>query len=535
MEGCHKDAGCIYFEAEPKELQAGIVSNSCRLYDELNLLFEISQTLERSFDLSEVMEPVLEQMAGLFGMRRGSIAILNRQTHTISTQYTYGISEEDKNSPEILRAQEYCKATIETGKPVIVPDIRKDEEMSARALAYPELTEGKQVSFISAPIKVGDKVVGCLNMERLAPVSRGFDADLRLLLLMGSVIARAVELRRQAEERYQQLEEENKKLQEHIENRYKPDNMVGSSSAMRMVYRHIEQVAESNTTVLLRGESGTGKELAASALHNASQRVGKAFVKFNCAALPESIIESELFGHEKGAFTGALSMRKGRFEIANGGTIFLDEIGDISPGTQVKLLRVLQEKCIERVGSHDPIHCDVRIITATSRNLEDMISKGEFREDLYYRLNVFPIYIPALRDRKSDILLLADHFIEKFSKDTGKKIRRITSVAIDMLMEYHWPGNVRELENCIERAVLLCNTDSIEAHHLPPTLQVKDASEKPKGTLQSAVDALEQELIFDALKQNKGVISKTARDLGLTERIMGLRIKKYGIDTQRFK
>ncbi|MBN2068825.1 MAG: sigma 54-interacting transcriptional regulator [Opitutales bacterium] len=512
-----------------------MIGNSCRLYDELSLLLEISQTLERSLDLSDVMAPVLEKMAGLFGMRRGIVSILNGKTNALLPQYTYGLSKDEQNTKSFERILHYTQTAVDTGKPLIVPDIRKDAELAPRASEYPELIDGKQVSFISAPIRMEDKVVGCISIERLAPVSRGFDADLRLLLLMGSVIARAIELRRQAQERYELLEEENKKLQEHIENRYKPDNMVGSSNVMRMVYGHIEQVADSNTTVLLRGESGTGKELAAFAIHIASRRRNKTFLKFNCAALPESIIESELFGHEKGAFTGALAMRKGRFEIADGGTIFLDEIGDITPSTQVKLLRVLQEKCIERVGSHETIHCDVRVIAATSRNLEEMISTGKFREDLYYRLNVFPIYMPALRDRKTDILLLADHFVEKFSRDMGKKVRRISSVAIDMLVQYYWPGNVRELENCIERAVLLCNGSAIEAHHLPPTLQVKDESDKPRGTLQSAVDALEQELIFDALKQTKGNISKASRELGLTERIMGLRIKKYAIDTRRFK
>jgi Nif-specific regulatory protein len=312
--------------------------------------------------------------------------------------------------------------------------------------------------------------------------------------------------------------------------------MIGNSNAMRSVYMHIEQVAGSATTVLIRGESGVGKELVARALHEQSPRKGKTFVKFNCAALPESIIESELFGHEKGAFTGAVAMRKGRFEVADGGTIFLDEIGDLSAPTQVKLLRVLQEKEFERVGSQTPISCDVRIITATSRNLEAMIEQEKFRADLYYRLNVFPIYVPPLRDRKSDLLLLADHFVEKFSKSCGKNVRRITTAAVDLLVSYHWPGNVRELENCIERAVLLCSGLSIEAHHLPPTLQKKDPSEKgSSGTLDSAVSALEYEMIVAELKACEGNMARAARTLGLTERQIGLRVKRYGIDFKRFR
>ncbi len=229
-------------------------------------------------------------------------------------------------------------------------------------------------------------------------------------------------------------------------------------------------------------------------------------------------------------------MRKGRFEIADGGTIFLDEIGDISPSTQIKLLRILQEKEFERVGSQTPIRSDVRVITATSRNLEEMIEREKFRSDLYYRLNVFPIYVPPLRDRKSDILLLADCFVEKFGKISGKKVRRISTAAIDLLVSYHWPGNVRELENCIERAVLLSPGPSIEAHHLPPTLQKKDPSEKgTAGTLDSAVSALEYEMIVAELKAFDGNMARAARKLGLTERQIGLRVKRFGIDFKRFR
>jgi len=229
-------------------------------------------------------------------------------------------------------------------------------------------------------------------------------------------------------------------------------------------------------------------------------------------------------------------MRRGRFEVASGGTIFLDEIGDISPATQAKLLRVLQEREFERVGSHTPIQCDVRVIAATSRNLEAMMESGQFRADLYYRLNVFPIYVPALREHRTDILQLADYFIEKFRQANGKPVSRISTAAIDMLMAYHWPGNVRELENCIERAVLLCEGTAIEAHHLPPTLQmVGPADGETRGTLESALGALEYEMIVSELKRSGGNMTQAARALGLTERIMGLRVKKYKIDTRRFK
>jgi len=288
--------------------------------------------------------------------------------------------------------------------------------------------------------------------------------------------------------------------------------------------------------VLLRGESGVGKELVAHAIHYNSRRADKPFVKVSSGALPETIIESELFGHEKGSFTGAIAQRRGRFELAAGGTLFLDEIGDLSPATQIRLLRVLQEKEFERVGGTETVKTDVRIIAATNRDLETLIEEGRFRQDLYYRLNVFPIHVPPLRDRKTDIMLLADHFVEKYSRAHGKNVRRISTPAIDMLVSYHWPGNVRELENCIERAVLLSADEVIHGHHLPPTLQTAEATGTvPPSDLQAALDGVEREMILDALKSSRGNMAKAARGLGISERLMGLRIRKHGIEPMRFR
>jgi Nif-specific regulatory protein len=298
----------------------------------------------------------------------------------------------------------------------------------------------------------------------------------------------------------------------------------------------VAQVSKSDATVLIRGESGTGKELVAQAIHYNSPRAGKSLIKVNCAALPETVIESELFGHEKGAFTGAISTRKGRFEAADGGTIFLDEIGDLSPMTQVKLLRVLQEKEFERVGGNETIRTNVRVIAATNRNLEDLMEVGTFREDLYYRLNVFPVHIPPLRERRDDILLLSDHFIDKYGERNHKTIQRISTPAIDLLTNYHWPGNVRELENCVERAVLLSVDGVIHSHHLPPSLQSAESTNTQiSGSLQETLDNLERELLMDALKSAKGNMARAARMLDITERIMGLRIKKHGIDPKSFR
>ncbi len=302
------------------------------------------------------------------------------------------------------------------------------------------------------------------------------------------------------------------------------------------MYEQVAQVAKTNTTVLIRGESGTGKELIAHAIHYNSLRAKKPFVKVSCAALPESLIESELFGYEKGAFTGAQTRKKGRFEMAEGGTLFLDEIGDVNPGTQVKLLRVLQEREFERLGGTDTVKVNVRLIAATNQDMEKGIAEGKFREDLFYRLNVFTIFVPPLRDRKADLLLLADHFVEKFSREHSKMIKRISTPAIDMLMSYHWPGNVRELENALERSVLVCDGQVIHGHHLPPSLQTAESSGTvTRVSMDDAVAAYEKDLIQDALKTTRGNRAKAARLLDTTERVFNYKVKKYAVDAQRFR
>jgi Nif-specific regulatory protein len=298
----------------------------------------------------------------------------------------------------------------------------------------------------------------------------------------------------------------------------------------------LSQVAPSDATVLITGESGTGKELIAAEVHRLSKRAAAPFVKINCAALPESIIESELFGHEKGAFTGAIRERKGRFELADRGTIFLDEAGELSPQIQVKLLRVLQERELERVGGSGAIKVDVRLIAATNRNLEEEVKAGRFREDLYYRLNVFPLHMPPLRERKSDIVLLADYFAEKYAGKNGKLIKRISTPALDLLTSYTWPGNVRELENCMERAVILSTDTVIHSYNLPPSLQsAASTNTEPTTTLEAALSRLEKELIVEALKIADGNMAAASRSLGITERQMGLRVHHYGINWKFFR
>jgi len=344
------------------------------------------------------------------------------------------------------------------------------------------------------------------------------------------MVGQAVKIRELAEKEKQAVVSENIKLRQELKGKYKFGNIVYGSPLMESVLNIAMQVAESQATVLIRGESGTGKELIASAIHYSSPRAGKPFIKVACASLPENLLESELFGYERGAFTGALERKPGRFEMANGGTIFLDEIGDMTLSTQVKLLRILQEKEFERLGGTQTIKADARVICATHRDLENMMKEGRFREDLYYRINVFPVNLPPLRDRKEDISLLADSFIEKYSKENKKNIKGMNRAALDMLMAYSWPGNVRELENVIERAVVLCHKDLISVQELPANLQGSGDMNIQSGsmTLPELVGSIEKQKIIDALHKHK--TQKTAaKALGITERILGYKIKNYNI------
>ncbi|MCA1905967.1 MAG: nif-specific transcriptional activator NifA [Desulfarculus sp.] len=506
-----------------------------REVEELTLLFEISQTLDGSLDLRDVMGPVLTAMSKHMGMLRGTITLLNRETGEIMIEAAHGLSAKQRERGRYALGEGVTGKVVQTGRPAVVPHIQDEPAFLDRTGARAEMDK-RDISFICVPIKIGNETVGALSADRLFAEVVDLDEDVRVLQVIASMIAQAVRLRQQALEEQERLREENLRLNQTLKDRFQPANIIGKSKAMQIVYDLIAQVSPSNTTVLIRGESGTGKELVAHAIHFNSFRSSKPFIKVNCAALPESVIESELFGHEKGAFTGAVNMRKGRFELADGGTLFLDEVGDLSPATQVKLLRVIQEREFERVGGTSTIKTDVRVIAATNRGLEELIDKAQFRQDLYYRLNVFPIHVPPLRERGTDILLLANYFAEKYSKENHKAIRRISTPAIDMLMSYHWPGNVRELENCIERAVLLSTDEVIHGHHLPPTLQTAEHSgTMHQGSLESTLENVERELIIEALKNSRGNKAKAARLLGITERLMGLRVRKYGIDPRRFR
>lgn len=500
-----------------------------KLAREVEILSDISKAFAESLDLEESLKSILKSLDTHLKLQRGTITLLDPQTETINIKVAHGLTERSKRLGSYKVGEGITGKVVQSGKEIIVPDISKDPRFLHKTKSRKQASD-KRIAFFCVPIKLEGKTIGALSVDRQAGRGDNFEANVNLLNIIATMVAQAVKLNKLIQSDRKQLRDENIRLRQELKNRFNIHNMVGSSNAMQEVYRLIEQVCDSNATVLIRGESGTGKDLVAHAIHYNSPRASKPFVKVNCTALPDTLLENELFGHEKGAFTGATDRKLGRFERAHGGTIFLDEIGDFPPSLQVKLLRVIQFKEFERVGGYETIQANVRIIVATNKNLEELIKQGVFREDLYYRINVFPIYLPPLRERKDDIMLLADYFLEKYAAENNKDISRISTPAIDMLTRYHWPGNIRELENCIERAVLLSDGDVIRSEHLPPSLQmIKKTASIAERSLTEIIANKEQELIVDALKKCGGQQRKAAKELGITERMLGYKIAKYAI------
>ena len=506
-------------------------------FNGLSALYRIARVLSDGGTLATIMENVLDCLETYAGMKRGMISIVNKENSQLAVDAARGISESSKQRGKYRIGEGITGKVVATGRPIAIPRLRNEPTFLDKTGARKNLRD-TDLAFMCVPIKANDHVVGTMSVDKVAVEDAiTLEGELRFLEAVADMIAQVVSARQREQERIAALEHENLELRKTLEDKGKPDEMIGNSSTMREVYLQIAQVAPSGTTALLRGETGTGKELVARAIHEKSQVAQGQFIAVNCAALPESLLESELFGHEKGSFTGALAKRIGRFEAADNGTLFLDEIGEMSMSAQGRLLRAIQEKEIQRVGGSEAVHVNVRLICATNRNLEQEVKEGRFREDLYYRINVFTISLPPLRERGADVLLLADYFVRKYATSHHKMINRISTPAIDMLSVYHWPGNVRELENVIERAVLVAAGTAIEGHDLPPTLQLKDNDLRGmrKDTLDDMVGLYERDIIIDALKDAGGNQTKAAEILGTTKRIIQYKVTKYDIDYRRLR
>lgn len=504
-------------------------SNEAR---KLATLVAVSHALSGTLNLKHSLHRVLEILERGQNMFRSAVTLL-RPDSGLTIEASNGITDEGQRARYSI-GEGVTGRVVESGRPIIIPRVSQEPMLLNRAAKRKDIKD--ELSYICVPINIGRKTIGALGIDLRFKRDRDYDRVVKFLRVVTAMIAQSVQMEQLLQAETKRLVAENIHLKEELRERYDFSNMVGRSGGMRQVYEQISQVAGTNTNVLIRGESGTGKELIAHAIHYNSPRAEKPFVKVSCAALPETLIESELFGYEKGAFTGAQSRKLGRFELANGGTLFLDEIGDLNLTTQIKLLRVIQEREIERLGGTESIKITVRLIAATNKDLETAIAEKFFREDLYYRLNVFTIFVPPLRERKPDIMALTDFFLDKYTKEHSKKIKRISTPAIDMLMSYHWPGNVRELENAMERAILVCDGSVIHAHHLPPTLQTaEETGTVGKLSLEENVTSYEKDLIQDALKTTRGNRRKAARLLGATERIINYKVKKYAIDCSRFR
>jgi Nif-specific regulatory protein len=509
-------------------------TGECRV-SVLPILYKISQVITNSADLAASLSIILGVMQNQLKMRRGIVTLYDRQSETIFIHESFGLSDEEKARGIYAPGEGITGKVVQSGKAIVARKLRESPDFLNRTQAA--RTKGRpNAAFFSVPLIHAQKVVGTIGGERVYMNQTLLKQDVELLAMVASMIAPAAELYLTENIDKVRLENENRRLRSVLKERFKPSNMIGNSKPMQDVYELIHKVAATKATVLILGESGVGKELVATAIHYNSPNAEGPFIKSNCAALPENLVESELFGHERGSFTGALSQHKGCFEQADGGTIFLDEVGELTLSAQTKLLRVLQEKTFQRVGGSKPVKVDVRIIAATNRNLAEMVELGTFREDLYYRLNVFPMTIPPLRSRGSDVITLADYFVTAYAVENTKSIRRISTPALNMLMSYHWPGNVRELENVIERAVILSDDDVIHSYNLPPSLQTSEGSGTAYGvTLEAKVQAVETEMIIEALKNSNGHMGDAAKELGLTRRMLGVRMERYGISYKSFR
>ena len=545
-----------------------------RAEQELDILEQISQILGGTLELGEVFGRAMALLSERLGVVRATLVLRDHATDTLRTVAAVGLTPAEIERGRYALGEGVTGRVMQTGQPAVVPDVSRHPEFLNRTGSRKLTSESRVpgpgsdsapgegngaaavLSFICVPVRDGDAIVGTVSIDKPFESPEQLDADARLLKILAGNFAQTIRLHQLMQLEKDQWLEENQQLKENLRTKYRFDSIIGSSPVMLDVLATVAQVATSRATVLLLGETGCGKEMIAKAIHFNSPRRDKPLIKVNCGALSPALLESELFGHIKGAFTGAMKDKIGRFEAADMGTLFLDEVGTLDPQLQVKLLRVLQEREFERVGDHRTTKVDVRVIAATNLDLEEEVRKGSFREDLYYRLNVVTINLPPIRARREDIPRLIDHFLDRFNRENGRNLRKISRDVLNTLLRYPWPGNVRELENAIERAVVLSQGDEFTEDLLP--LQIRLFAQQTRGdTSDESIEAItaklaehaikqyqmydgkvydmvvnevERQLLREALEYNGGVKIRTADFLGINRNTLNKKVKDLGID-----
>lgn len=513
-------------------------------------LYQVGKLLHSSLDANATLRQVLSVIAEHFQLQLGMISLI-QDSGDLKVVAAIGLTTQEMHRAAFKPGEGVTGQIFKHAMPAVVPDVSREPLFLNKTGAYKALA-GRLITFLGVPIKAGGECIGVLSFQfARAESPGGFAPKLQLLTMVADLIGQRVRLHQQVQNDRQQWQLEKSRLQKDLASKYQLPNVIGQSKPMQDVFAEVRMAAPGDSTILLRGESGTGKEVIARAIHFMSARQVQPFIKVNCAALSESLLESELFGHEKGAFTGALKARIGRFEQADGGTLFLDEIGEVSPAFQVKLLRVLQEREFERVGGNHTIKVNVRFIFATNRNLEEAVSNGQFRADLYYRINVISIFLPPLRERQEDIPLLVENILSRLNRKFT-----ITPDAMQVLMQCGWPGNVRELENCVERFSIMRKNGVVNIEDLPcqsgrcfsslikayPADQKSLLGSQPMQTLSVGFapavlrfqPGLTREQLIQVMEKAGWVQAKAARILGKTPRQIGYALKKYAIKLEKF-
>jgi Nif-specific regulatory protein len=506
---------------------------------DLQLLYEVSTSIHAIKDFDEMLRVVLHKIKEVFQIDGASLALHEPDQKMFYFIQTIEMQQnEESNGIEKMHFPDHLGVAgwvLENNQPVLIPDASMDERV------YKEFSSDKELptrSMICVPLRTPKAIIGVLYA--INKLNGDFSAkESRLLEILSVTLAMAIENARNygvLKQYANSLEEQNRRLMSEVQQRFEVQGLIASSASMRQLFSLMEKVIDVTTTILIQGETGTGKELIAKMIHYNGPLKDKPFIAENCGALSENLLESELFGHVKGAFTGAISDKKGLFEMADGGTVLLDEIGEMPPAMQVKLLRVLQEGQFRPVGASHYVKVNVRIIACTNRNLEEEMARGNFREDLFYRVNVFPLIIPPLRERKEDIPLLAAHFLKEFAQKFDRPVPRLTSTALELITAYEWPGNVRELQNEMERALTLAGSKKeISEEHLSTKI-FKSTDETPAvsqtgGTLQEVTERIEKQMVCEALDKTGGNRSRASTILGITRQGLLNKIKRYKIET----